>query len=49
MHLGTIWNSWETQWSGVVNTRVSGRFTRDVSFTGNGMIFDRIERTVQTV
>jgi hypothetical protein len=46
--LGTIWNSWETQWSGVVNTRVSGRFTRDVSFTGNGMIFDRIERTVQT-
>ncbi len=46
--LGTIWNSWETQWSGVVNTRVAGRFNRDFSFTGNGMIFDRIERTVQT-
>ena len=37
--IGTVWNSWETQWSGVVST------TEELSVTG----FKLLERTVQTV
>ena len=37
--IGTVWNSWETQWSGVVSTRTNR--------VGNGNQI--IERTVQTV
>ena len=37
--LGTIWNAWETQWSGVVSTRVQ------TDQTGNGTI----TRAIQTV
>ena len=37
--IGTVWNSWETQWSGVVSTRTNR--------VGNGGGI--IERTVQTV
>ena len=33
-NLGTVWNAWETQWSGVVSTqRVGGRFTRGFGST----------------
>ena len=39
--IGTVWNSWETQWSGVVASR-----TNRVGTVGNGGI---IQRTVQTV
>ena len=38
--IGTIWNSWETQWSGVVSTRSGGR-----SWVGNNLV----ERTIQTI
>ena len=38
--IGTVWNSWETQWSGVVASRTT------VRGFGNGGL---VERTVQTV
>ena len=37
--IGTIWNSWETQWSGVVATRSLG-----ASWQGNALV----QRTIQT-
>ncbi len=46
--LGTIWNSWETQWSGVVSTRVSGTFNRNFRNEGDRTTFDVVQRTVQT-
>ena len=36
--IGTVWNSWETQWSGVVGTSTNNRWI------GNALV----ERTVQT-
>ena len=36
--IGTVWNSWETQWSGVVST------TRRIISNGFGIL----ERTIQT-
>ena len=46
--LGTIWNSWETQWSGVVSSRVSGTFNRNFRNEGDRTTFDVVQRTVQT-
>ena len=44
--IGTIWNSWETQWSGVVDTRSSiSSFSRS---SGNAFESGTIQRTIQT-
>jgi len=39
--IGTVWNAWETQWSGVINTSVS-------IGVGTGNAFSRVERTTTT-
>ena len=40
--IGTVWNSWETQWSGVVST------TRSQFVGVNNNIGNLVERTIQT-
>ena len=45
--LGTIWNSWETQWSGVVSSRVTGTFDTQRNF-GNFEVRSTFERSIQT-
>ena len=46
--LGTIWNAWETQWSGVVNTDVN-RITGAARWVGNSLIRTDTIRTIETV
>ena len=43
--LGTLWNSWETQWSGVAEVVGSSRFRRTMSGGGGE---DTFERTIRT-
>ena len=45
--IGTIWNSWETQWSGVVSSRVVGTFNTQRN-SGNIEVRSTFERSIQT-
>ena len=46
--MGTIWNSWETQWSGVVSTDVN-RITGSARWNGGQLIRSDTIRTIETV
>ena len=49
--IGTIWNAWQTQWSGVINTEYGEKFTdfsTERGFGRGGKLADVKQRVVQT-
>ena len=49
--IGTIWNTWQTQWSGVINTEYGEKFTdftTERGFGNGGKVADQKQRVIQS-